>query len=70
MMHRQNVTDKRYNLKNIETQLGRLGSEQSMISRRGPFLESPGNLPVPISVFGDKMFLNRSHFLSALNTKF
>ena len=24
---------------------------------RGPFLKSPGNLPVPISVFGDKFFL-------------
>ena len=36
----------------------------------GPFLERPGNLPGPISVFGNKiMFLNRGQFLLALNTK-
>ena len=33
-----------------------------------PFLESPGNLPGSISVFGDKCF--RSQFLLASNTKF
>ena len=34
----------------------------------GPFLESPGNLPDPISVFGGKCFLlNKSQFLLALN---
>ena len=31
---------------------------------RGPFLESPGNLPGPISVFGDKCFLQKSIFVS------
>ena len=29
---------------------------------RNPFLESPGNLPGPISVFGDKCFLAEVHF--------
>ena len=29
---------------------------------RGPFLESPGNLPGPISVFGDKCFLTEINF--------
>ena len=29
---------------------------------RGPFLESPGNLPGPISVFGDKCFLTEVNF--------
>ena len=29
---------------------------------RGPFLESPGNLPGPISVFGDKFFLTEVNF--------
>ena len=30
----------------------------------GPFLESPGNLPGPKSVFGDKCFSTEVHFLS------
>ena len=29
---------------------------------RGPFLESPGNLPGPISVFGDKFFWAEVYF--------
>ena len=29
---------------------------------RGPFLESPGNLPGPISVFGDRCFLTEVNF--------
>ena len=36
----------------------------------GPFLESPGNLPGPISVFGEKCYLTEVNFLLALNTKF
>ena len=28
----------------------------------GPFLESPANLPGPISVFGDKCFLTEVNF--------
>ena len=28
----------------------------------GPFLESPGNLPGPISVFGDKCFITEVNF--------
>ena len=54
-----------------------ISSETRVISElianpsRGPFLESPGNLPGPISDFGEKCFLiNRSQFLLALNTKF
>ena len=35
---------------------------------RGSFLESPGNLPGPITVFGDNCFLRE--ILLALNTKF
>ena len=31
-------------------------------STRGPFLESPGNLPGPVSVFGDKCFLTEVNF--------
>ena len=31
---------------------------------RGPFLESPGNLPGPVSVFGDKYFLTEVNFFS------
>ena len=29
----------------------------TLFQTRGPFLESPGNLSGPISVFGDKSFL-------------
>ena len=29
---------------------------------RGSFLESPGNLPGPLSVFGDKCFLTEVNF--------
>ena len=29
---------------------------------RGPFLESPGNLPRPMSVFDDKCFLTEVNF--------
>ena len=29
---------------------------------RGPFLESPGNLPSPITVFGDNCFLREIKF--------
>ena len=38
---------------------------------RGPFLESPGNLPGPISVFGDRCFLTEVNFcqLWILNLK-
>ena len=31
-----------------------------LVSYLGPFLESPGNLSGPISVFGDKCFLTNS----------
>ena len=32
------------------------------LSLRRPFLESPGNLPGPISVFGDKCFSTKANF--------
>ena len=38
---------------------GRVGSESGPW---GPFLESPGNLPRLISVFGDKCFLKEVSF--------
>ena len=34
---------------------------------RGPFLERPGNLSGPLSVFSDKCFLTEITFLLALN---
>ena len=46
-------------------------SDTYMDRSRGPFLERPGNLPGPISVFGVKCFLTEvSQLLLALNTKF
>ena len=32
------------------------------LGSRGPFIESPGNLSGPISVFGDKCFLTEVNF--------
>ena len=32
------------------------------------FLESPGNLPGPVSVFGDKCFVSRDQFLLSYNS--
>ena len=32
------------------------------LGARGPFLESPGNLSGPVSVFGDKYFLTEVNF--------
>ena len=37
-------------------------SDVSVLGAWGPFLESPGNLLGPISVFGDKCFLTKGKF--------
>ena len=35
---------------------------ENVLGTRGPLLESPGNLPGPISDFGDKCFLTEVNF--------
>ena len=38
------------------------GLKMGILETRGPFRESSGNLPGPISVFGDKCFLTEVNF--------
>ena len=54
-------------MKHLKESIGAVLSTSSKVYHsvyrvRGPFLESPGNLSGPISVFGDKCFLAKVHF--------